>query len=395
MTKLYTYPALILVLILSSCTDSNESPEEQVIAPSTYTFERNGLSSVSFSGQTARIAMAQEISSALVDPSTSEEQLDEMFAKGTGFSDASLNESGKTVRSKMAASYDYFNSNATESTLIKSDLDTWISNQVTEVFPTWNQEATAGKSGGIQELGGGSTRNVNAQGLEYNQAFAKSLIGGLMLDQIVNNYLSVGVLDAGENRAENDEDILVMDKNYTSMEHKWDEAFGYLYGAETDITNPTLSADSFLNKYLGRVEGDEDFQGIAEIIYNAFTLGRAAIVAKNYEVRDEQADIIREELSKVIGIRAVYYLQQGKLNLNKDMASAFHDLSEGYGFIYSLQFTRQPGTSSPYFTKSEVDQFIEELMLGNGFWEVSEATLDALSTTIATNFDFTVAEAAN
>jgi len=391
----YTYVAVFMALLVASCTDSSETPEQIVEAPSTYIFERNGISSISFSGQSTRIAMAQQISSAFVDPSTSEAQLDEMFAQGTGFDQADLNESGKTVRSKAASSYDYYNTNATTSALIKSDFDLWISDQVSEVFPTWNQEATAGKAGMIQELGGGSPRNVNAQGLEYNQAFAKSLIGSLMLDQIVNNYLSTGVLDAGDNRAENDEDILVTDKNYTSMEHKWDEAFGYLYGAETDITMPTLSADSFLNKYLGRVEGDADFQGIAETIYDAFIMGRAAIVAKNYEVRDEQADIIRKELSKVIGIRAVYYLQQGKLSLSKDKAAAFHDLSEGYGFIYSLQFTRQPGTSIPYFTKSEVDQFLEELMLGNGFWEVSEVTLDALSTTISNNFDFTVAEAAN
>ena len=39
------------------------------------------------------------------------------------------------------------------------------------------------------------------------------------------------------------------------MEHKWDEAFGYLYGAEEDETAPVLGVDSFLNKYLDKVEG--------------------------------------------------------------------------------------------------------------------------------------------
>ena len=48
--------------------------------------------------------------------------------------------------------------------------------------------------------------------------------------------------------------------------------------------------DSFLNKYLSRVEGDSDFAGIAEEIYNAFKLGRAAIVAKDYTTRNVQAD---------------------------------------------------------------------------------------------------------
>ena len=101
----------------------------------------------------------------------------------------------------------------------------------------------------------------------------------------------------------------------------------------------------------------------------------------------------REEVSKIIAIRAVYYLQQGKVNLGTDYASAFHDLSEGFGFIYSLQFTREPGTDAPYFTKSEVDGFIDQLMADNGFWDVSTETLDQISETIAAKFSFTVTEA--
>ncbi len=52
-----------------------------------------------------------------------------------------------------------------------------------------------------------------------------------MTDQILNNYLSPAVLDAGDNVTKNDNDILADGKDYTTMEHKWDEAFGYLYGA--------------------------------------------------------------------------------------------------------------------------------------------------------------------
>jgi len=124
-------------------------------------------------------------------------------------------------------------------------------------------------------------------------------------------------------------------------------------------------------------------------------LGRAAIVAKDYTVRDAQAEIIREKVSLIIAVRAVFYLQNGKNTLGSDYASAFHDLSEGFGFIYSLQFTRKPGTSGPYFTKLEVDAYIAELMVGNGFWDVTSATLDEISDEIATRFGFTSAQAAN
>ena len=71
----------------------------------------------------------------------------------------------------------------------------------------------------------------------------------------------------------------------TDMEHDWDEAYGYLYGTATNLAdpNPTVGGDdSFLNKYLGKVNTDTDFSGIADDICNALKLGRAAIVAKDY-----------------------------------------------------------------------------------------------------------------
>jgi hypothetical protein len=316
---------------------------------------------------------------------------------GNKFSDASLNESTKNVRKKVAASKDFFSENATDATAIKGDFDSWIAAQVNEVFNNWDNDASAGVPGKIQESGGGSTRYINSKGLEYNQAIIKSLIGGLMVDQILNNYLSPAVLDEATNRTDNDAGTLYVDssgnvKDYTLMEHKWDEAFGYLYGLD-NATAPELNKDKYLNKYLSRVEGDADFTGIADDIYNAFKLGRAAIVAKNYEVRDAQANILKEKISEIIGIRAVYYLQQGKNALSPNVQDSFHDLSEGFGFVYSLQFTRKPNSNEPYFTKSEVDGFISILSAGNGFWDISEDALETMSNTIASKFNFTVLQA--
>tara|TARA_R110002049_G_scaffold48186_3_gene139003 strand:+ start:1461 stop:2651 length:1191 start_codon:yes stop_codon:yes gene_type:complete len=378
--------------MLTSCSsdDDNGSSGSQVVAPATYQFERNGVTTANYGGQTSRILMGVEFVSALSDNTKTEVELDGMFTNtGDYFSTSELNTSGKDIRSKTAASNDYFSANTTDGNAIKSELDGWIANQVNDVFPNWNTIAVSGTAGQIQEAGGGSIRYVNSKGLEYNQAINKSLIGALIADQILNNYLSPSVLDAGDNITNNDSDVLDGSNNYTTMEHKWDEAFGYLYGTD-DALAPQLNQDSFLNKYLSRVEDDEDFAGIADDIYNAFKLGRAAIVSKNYTVRDQQAEIIREKISEIIAIRAVYYLQQGKTNLGTDYGSAFHDLSEGFGFVYSLQFTRQPGTSSPYFTKSEVDAFVSELMTANGFWDVTSETLDSISEDIASRFNFTV-----
>ena len=398
----HIYFLVVLVALLSACGGDDE-PTPSVEAPATYSFIRNGTTTVSFSGQTDRIKMASELIGSMTDfGNITEAELLEMYRNETEqggdadpYADASLNASTKSVKSKVAASADFFSSNTAESAEIKSDFETWIGSQISEVFPNESTLAEAGVAGQIAD--GSSTRYVNAKGLEYNQAVNKALIGALMADQMLNNYLGIAVLDAGDNQTNNDNDVLESGKNYTTMEHKWDEAYGYLFGTATSESNPVPTIgddDSFLNKYLGRVDGDDDFTGIAQEIYDAFKLGRAAIVAKNYTVRDEQAAIIRQKVSEVIAIRAVYYLQQGKSQLGSSMGGAFHDLSEGFGFVYSLRFTRNPDTSASYFTKSEVDGFIDDLQAGNdGFWSITGTTLDAISQAIADKFDFTVAEA--
>lgn len=404
MTNKFKFFSLGFVLFFAACGDDDDTTAS-IDNPTTYAFERNGASTVSFDGQTTRIQMGEALIAALKNFDATEVELLEMYANETAtggdanpFDNADLNSSTKSIRSKVAASADFFAANTVESAAIKEDFASWITAQVVDIFPKENQLAEAGVAGQIAD--GTAVRYINGSGLEYNQAVNKSLIGALMVDQALNNYLSTAVLDEADNRTNNDEGVVAEGKNYTTMEHKWDEAYGYLYGTAANTANPnaTIGADdSFLNKYIGRVENDADFTGIAAEIWNAFKLGRAAIVAKDYTVRDEQAAIIREKVSTVVAVRAVYYLQQGKINLsNGNMGSAFHDLSEGYGFIYSLQFTRQPNTNTPYFTKAEVDGFIAQLLDDsvNGFWGVNAETLDSISETIAAKFDFTVAQAA-
>lgn len=391
--------ATLAFLSLFSCQKDDEvitTPTNTITAPATYEFKRDGQSTVSYGGQTARLKMAGELQSALLDNTKSADQIQAMFNHQQGqnnFSDADLNNSDKNLRSKVAASLDYFSSNSVQANLIRQDFDQWIKNQATNVFPYWSQTAERGKAGNLQQLSG-TVRWMNSQGLEYDQIVAKSLIGSVLMDQMVNNYLSAAKLDAGTNRTDNDNGI-TNGKPYTAMEHFWDEAFGYVYGAEADITNPTYKADGFINKYLGNIDRNPAFNGIAFEIYNAFKLGRAAIVAKDYALRDQQAEILKEKLSKVIAIMAVYYLESGKATLNSDKASAFHSLSEGYGFIYSLQFTRQPNSTLPYFSRDEVEGFLAKFKEGNGLWDITPETLTQLSNTISSKFGFQASQTVN
>ncbi len=400
-----TYKFRLLLILMSgwclvACSD-DEMPDIVIDNPAEYDFVRDGSSTVSFSGQSTRIAMATELINAMKDFNASSQLMLEMYANETSsggdadpYSDPALNASTKSVKSKVAASSDFFSSNTAESAIIKAEIESWIISQVSEVFPRKDNLAEKGLAGQIAD--GSSVRYVNADGLEYNQAVNKSLIGALMLDQMCNNYLSTSVLDAGENRVDNDAGTLVDGKAYTNMEHKWDEAYGYLFGAASNTKNPIpqLGEDSFLNKYLKRVNDDTDFAGIADDIFEAFKLGRAAIVAKDYNVRDQQAEILREKLSTIVAVRAIFYLQNGKIALeNDDFGGAFHDLSEGFGFVYSLRFARKANSADPYFTKAEVDTMIGQLTAGDGFWDLTSTTLDQLSETIASKFNFTVAQA--
>ncbi len=400
--KKLLFSAMIGGLSLVSCT-SDDTPTpggNQIEVPANYTFERESNSTVSYDGQTTRLQMSSELLSNFTDfDNASEELLLNMFTnENAPFENASLNESSKSVKSKVAASNLYFSANTVEGTEIRNDFDTYISGQFTTVKNNKEVLADAGVAGQIAD--GSRIRYVNEKGLEYNQAFAKGLIGALLLDQIANNYLSAAVLDAADNRANNDAGITEEDKPFTTMEHMWDEAYGYLYGDPSIPANDPNSVlneseDHLLFSYLGQVDEDEDFAGLAESTFEAFKTGRAAIVAGDYQTRDEQVAIIRENLSKVIAVRAVHYLQGGKSNLaDNNNGHAFHELSEGFGFIYSLRFTNNPSTNMPYLSKEKIDMFKEQLLAGNGFWDVTPETLDSISEEIASAFGFSVAAAA-
>ncbi|PHS10375.1 MAG: DUF4856 domain-containing protein [Kordia sp.] len=344
-----------------------------VIAPVSYTFDRSGNSSVSFGGQTTRIKMAKELSSALKVSTNTEVQLDNMYADGTGFDEAGLDTSGKKLRNKSGASLDFFDGEV-EGVAIKTYFDNLIKGQVDNVFVNWTTTAASGIAGQITD--GSSTRYVNAKGIENNQVFAKGLIGALQLDQALNGYMSKVV---------NDDNATVSD-NHTTMEHHFDEAYGYLMNSEDD---------AFFSKYLTKVDSNPNFTGIESEIGQAFRIARQAIVDQKYAVRDQAIEVLRYQVSKAVAVRTIHYLQAGKAQIAPStMGGAFHDLSEGMGFVYSLRFLRKSDVTDTYFTKAEVDGFLADMEAGNGLWDVTSATLDGICNDIAAKFDFTMAQAA-
>lgn len=347
---------------------ANEDP----LPPAEYEFTRNGISTVFYNGQTARLKMAGELHSAFSDHTKSETDILAMFNDGTGFSDASLNSSGKTVGGKTASS-------SYASATVKPQIVAFIKRVTEDVFPYYNDDASEGVAGKYTDPGG-RTVHIDGKGFEMNQIFTKSLMGALVTDQIINGYLWRGKIDANDNIVNNDNLVFEYTSpgasahNVTKMEHYWDEGFGYLYGEDNqyshDVGNGVLVA-----KYLGK----GDVSGLDQEIYDAFKLGRAAIVAGNYDLRDKQARIIKEGISKVIGYRAASYLRLGATNIENGLwANAFHALSEGYGFVLSLQFTMKED-GKPYFDNSKVNEMLSDLEKDNGFWSRTAAELNAMA----------------
>ena len=350
----------------------------QVEIPYSYEFARAGKSTVSYSGQTSRLNMADELYAALNTNTFTKAQMLEMFNDGTGFADATLNSSGKKMGNKTAGS-------PLASATVKPLFDAMITDFADNVIPNWATDAANGQAGVLTDVT--RTIHVNAKGHEIDQTFIKGIIGAMNVDQIINNYITPYQLDSGTRTSDNDNNTLSSGKDYTDMEHKWDEGFGYLYGQEADATRLDLGLSptgngTTLNKYFKKINTSNQV-GIGIQVFDAFRRGRAFIVAKQYDKRDQQAKIIKEELSKVIAYKAVDYINgyMSKIEAG-NTADAFHALSEAYGFVMSLQFTND-GTDSAYFSNSEVNGF---LTLMDNFWTVQNSDLESIRDQVKAKF---------
>jgi len=373
---------LFLGIIFIACDDSTDPVSITVTPPATYAFDRDGTTTVSYGGQSSRLEMAGELSVWLNTPTKTKTELVNMFDNGAGFGNPGLAASGKKLGNKTASS-------SQASSTVKPQFDAMIDDVTSNVFPAVNAatDASAGVAGVYTDAGdGGRTVKINGKGHEINQLFTKGLMGALVCDQIIWGYLTAGKLDAGTNKADNDAGTVVEGKNYTQMEHYWDEGFGYLYGLDTDISNSSIEGqDVLVSKYLKKVDGSS-LPGIAQELYDAFKHGRAAIVAGAYDVRDEQAEIVKTKLSHIIGRKAADYLRSGAGKINDGKwADAHHALSEGWGFILSLQFTKNPTSGAPYYSNSEVNDMLTQI---DNFWTVTPANLESMAAGIESKFGF-------
>lgn len=368
-------PVAVALVLSASCKKDNNNtplkvPYESLSTSTNYftTFKgADGATSVDFSGQTTRINMLKEIDAYAKSFNTaplSAAKLNNMFANtGSPFAAAELNAAtDKTIISKTAQSFSATDADA-ERTWFKKHFD---SIAVASTYA--GQTATNGVPG---KLG---TYLVNGKGVEYAQFIQKGLIGAMMLDQICNIYLGTEKMSA-------DNETIVSGKNYTALEHHWDEAYGYLTSNEVypkkDPADATKWLENFLGSYVRQVNGA---YGDPTAIYLAFVKGRAAIVNKDRATMDVQIAYIRASLEKAVATIAISYINKTKTATSD--AARFHALAEGAGFIYSLRFAHNAKIG-----KAKSDALLGSLMnKENGFWSLTNADLDAVRDEIANTF---------
>jgi hypothetical protein len=341
--------------------------------------DSEGNQTVDFSGQTTRQDMLAELDSVMRIPTgahaakgvaagaVSAGLLKNMYANtGSPFRTTALNTAtDKQLKGKTAGSY-----SAVDAETERNRFEGWL-DKVAAASTDYNKIAADGQAG-IASTNSGSKYLVDAKGIEYAQLVQKGLIGAVLMDQMVNVYLSTDKLAL-------DNSSLVAGKKYTAREHSWDEAYGYLTkNGVFPTANPT-DASKFLERYLGnyvRPVGDPSS------LFLALLKGRAAVVNNDHGVRDQQVTFIRQHVEKAIATFAISYLNKTKASLASDVASSMHAFAEGAGFVYALRFA-----NSKKITTAKSDALLNKLIGGaKGFYSLTPAIIDEVRNEIATAY---------
>lgn len=278
---------------------------------------------------------------------------------------AQLNSSGVQLRNVTASS---FSAAAAEDVRLKME------SHFTDMAAISNSAGTLAFKGTPGFLLNGTSKYlVDAKGIETAQIIQKSLIGAFQVDYIVNVLLGKGL--------QADNNTLVSGKNYTQLEHNWDEAYATLtlnpifLKDATDVSKSPNAPESFLGSYVWEYN-----KANYSKIHAAFLKGRAAIVNNDATEYNAQATFIKTQLQLAVANAALGYLEKWKTGLT-DGARA-HAIGEGLGFIYSLRFASSFGADAKFS-----DDILTALISSpNGFWDLTAAKINTASDAIKAKF---------
>ena len=359
--------SLALMIGATSCEKSNVQSQNTVVTPSTYSFQRNGKSSVSYSGQTDRLNQLGEIKTKMQTADAgsvvSETDLLAMYENTGGNANGNFSfSSSKQLKSKtFSLDKAFFESMLKSAAAASVDGNTGVN--------------AANGTAGLITRSSGSTILVDAKGFEFTQLFEKGIMGAVFYYQIVNIYLTDEKIGEGV-------DNITVDtaNNSTTMEHHLDEAFGY-FGAPVDFTSDYQGAESpsYWANYCNSF--DNVLGGLNASFMNSYIRGRAAIVANNHDVKIDKANWINIHFSELIAASAIHYANQAKATT--DQGDLLHMLSECYAFTRALRYANP---NSREFSPTEVDTLLMNAFNGN-LWEVTATDLNNLINALSTAYE--------
>ena len=366
---LKTLSKLSLVAILASSVvscGSDDDTNNNYNIPSSYNF-----SNVSYSGQTSRINMLKEITSYMKTAhdgtAIDAQQLKNMYAN-TNYTWTSTpftsTQPTKQLKNKTATGQDVI-------------LEGWMDKLAT--ISATSATGSNGTAGMVTSLSGSKKYIFDEKGFEPIQLIDKGIMGSVFYFQGTSVYLG----DSKVGGANNDD--LVVDKNYTEMQHYWDEAFGYgSFPIDLNGGNiGTKSADgelSYYSKYLKKAH-DGNLTTVDKLMKDGFITGRAAIDNKDYNTRDNAITVVRKQWEMINVAAALHYLNAALTNLADD-ALRNHELSEAYAFINAIKFNE-----GRTMTIAEVDGVLNAL--GDNFYTITATQINNAKDLLANKYNVT------
>jgi hypothetical protein len=361
-------------MAFTSCSKDDDDEEikvtqqnnnnSSVSTPATYEFKRFDSSSVSYQGQTDRLNQLAEMKTYIQDAIDNGNRIDaqvltDMFENAGGNGNGNFSFSSSKQLKNKSADQQYF-------------LDLFASAEIASDSAIANVTASEGAAGILQRTNG-STILVDTNGHEYTQAVEKGLMGATFYHQIVNTYLTDNKIGASVNNTD-----MRSGENYTDMEHHMDEAFGY-FGAPVDFESNYSGTASvrYWAKYSNTADNSLQMN---DKLMNAFKTARAAISAKAMTEKNQQVDVLNEQLEILIAATVIHYMNESIGE--PDYGNRLHTLSEGFYFLKALKYAN---VFHQKLSQTEVNTLLYT-DLGVNLWQADDTSLIQLKDNLSTTY---------
>ncbi|MBS9767891.1 MAG: DUF4856 domain-containing protein [Flavobacteriaceae bacterium] len=225
---------------------------------------------------------------------------------------------------------------------------------------------------------GKKKRFINAKGVETEQLIKKGLIGALQLNKF--NEASM--------------DAIIKAKSADERKKALATAVKYILGNATVETSKGdySSVGNSFGKYMMSTAGSTKYKDIHKDIFGA--IKKANENAENPAEFNKAMVELNNKVTTVVAFRAVHYMAGYAEKIRKEFTgNATHELSEGLGFAYSLQFAYKADTHGFYLTPAEAKAIADVDLWKEAKDNSGNSLLDRESKRIAKMFGFTVADA--